>query len=150
MILLGCVHPGSCEDSLKGAHVRANGQSEAEMITSLCNCQRSLLSRRCEVLIYVVLHSWTWLKAVFKWCGFITYVYVRMLNTRQWTSLRVLSTPYVYVRKKKRRHCLLVPLSGDTADRVYRSQRWKSQDVTGAVGSCLECVCVGGVCVNFM
>ena len=25
------------------------------------------------------------------------FFYVRMLNTRQWTSLRVLSTPYVYV-----------------------------------------------------
>ena len=31
---------------------------------------------------------------------FFTYVYVRMLNKRQWTSLRVLSTPYVYVRRK--------------------------------------------------
>ena len=31
---------------------------------------------------------------------FFTYVYVRVLNTRQWMSLRVLSTPYVYVRKK--------------------------------------------------
>ena len=31
-----------------------------------------------------------------------TYVYVRILNTRQWTSLRVLSTPYVYVGRKKR------------------------------------------------
>ena len=28
------------------------------------------------------------------------FIYVRVLNTRQWTSLRVLSTPYVYVRKK--------------------------------------------------
>ena len=30
------------------------------------------------------------------------YVRLRtcMLNTRQWTSLQVLSTPYVYVRKK--------------------------------------------------
>ena len=26
--------------------------------------------------------------------------YVRVLNTRQWTSLHVLTTPYVYVRKK--------------------------------------------------
>ena len=25
---------------------------------------------------------------------------VRMLNTRQWTSLRVLGTPYVYVGRK--------------------------------------------------
>ena len=32
---------------------------------------------------------------------FFTYVYVRMLNTRQWTDLRVLSTPYVYVGRKK-------------------------------------------------
>ena len=32
---------------------------------------------------------------------FFTYVYVRVLNTRQWTTLRVLSTPYVYVRKGK-------------------------------------------------
>ena len=31
---------------------------------------------------------------------FFTYIYVRMLNTRQWTSLRVLSTPYVYVGRK--------------------------------------------------
>ena len=33
---------------------------------------------------------------------FFTYVYVRVLNTRQWMSLRtsVLSTPFVYVRKK--------------------------------------------------
>ena len=31
---------------------------------------------------------------------FFTYVDVRVLNTRQWTSLRVLSTPYVYVGKK--------------------------------------------------
>ena len=31
---------------------------------------------------------------------FFTYVYVRILNTRQWTSLRVLSTPYVYVGRK--------------------------------------------------
>ena len=31
---------------------------------------------------------------------FFTYVYVRMLNTHQWTSLRVLSTPYVYVGRK--------------------------------------------------
>ena len=30
----------------------------------------------------------------------ITYVYVRVPNTRQRTSLRVLSTPYVYVRRK--------------------------------------------------
>ena len=29
------------------------------------------------------------------------FFYVRVLKTRQWTSLRVLSTPYVYVRKKK-------------------------------------------------
>ena len=29
------------------------------------------------------------------------YVYVRLLNTRQWTSLRVLNTWYVYVRKKR-------------------------------------------------
>ena len=28
------------------------------------------------------------------------FFYVRVLNTRQWTSLRVLNTPYVYVRKK--------------------------------------------------
>ena len=28
------------------------------------------------------------------------FIYVRMLNTRQWTSLRVLSTPYVYVARK--------------------------------------------------
>ena len=28
------------------------------------------------------------------------YVYVRMLNTCQWMSLRVLSTPYVYVGRK--------------------------------------------------
>ena len=40
-------------------------------------------------------------KAVFQWCVFFTHVYVRVLNTRQWTSLRVLSTPYVYARKKK-------------------------------------------------
>ena len=33
---------------------------------------------------------------------FFTYVYARVLNTPKWTSLRVLSTPYVYVRKKKR------------------------------------------------
>ena len=33
---------------------------------------------------------------------FFTYVYVHLLNTRQWTSLHVLSTPYVYVCKKKR------------------------------------------------
>ena len=32
---------------------------------------------------------------------FFTYVYVRVLNTRQWTSLRILSTPYVYVGRKK-------------------------------------------------
>ena len=31
---------------------------------------------------------------------FFTYVYVRILNTRQWTSLRVLSTPYVYVGRE--------------------------------------------------
>ena len=31
---------------------------------------------------------------------FYTYVYVRVLNTRQWTSLRVLSTTYVYVKKR--------------------------------------------------
>ena len=31
---------------------------------------------------------------------FLTYGYVRVLNTRQWTSLRVLSTPYVYVGRK--------------------------------------------------
>ena len=31
---------------------------------------------------------------------FYTYIYVRVLNTRQWTSLRILSTPYVYVRKQ--------------------------------------------------
>ena len=31
---------------------------------------------------------------------FFTYVYVRVLNTRQWTSLRVLNTPYVYVGQK--------------------------------------------------
>ena len=30
---------------------------------------------------------------------FFKYVYVRTLNTRQWTSLRVLSTPYVYIYK---------------------------------------------------
>ena len=44
-------------------------------------------------------------KTVFQCCVFFTYVYVRVLNTRQWTSLRVLSTytyEYVYVRKKKR------------------------------------------------
>ena len=34
-------------------------------------------------------------KAVFQWC-----FDVRVLNTRQWTSLCVLSTPYIYVRKK--------------------------------------------------
>ena len=31
---------------------------------------------------------------------FFTYVHVRMLNTRQWTNLRVLRTPYVYVGRK--------------------------------------------------
>ena len=34
---------------------------------------------------------------------FFTYVYVRsvrVLNTRQWTGLHVLSTPYVYVGRK--------------------------------------------------
>ena len=36
------------------------------------------------------------LNAVFRW---FVFFYVRVLNTRQWTSLRVLSTPYVYVRK---------------------------------------------------
>ena len=30
------------------------------------------------------------------------FFYVRVLNTRQWMSLHVLSTPYVYVRNKKR------------------------------------------------
>ena len=33
---------------------------------------------------------------------FFTYVYVRVLNTRQWTSLRVLNTPYVLCTLKKR------------------------------------------------
>ena len=28
------------------------------------------------------------------------FSYVRMLNTRPWTSLRVLSTPYVHVGRK--------------------------------------------------
>ena len=32
------------------------------------------------------------------------YVYVRVLNTRQWTSLRVLSTPYVYGTYVKKTH----------------------------------------------
>ena len=36
------------------------------------------------------------IKTVFEWCVF----YVRMLNTCQWTSLRVLSTPYVHVGRK--------------------------------------------------
>ena len=36
-----------------------------------------------------------WTRVVFQCCVLFTYVYVRMLNTRQWTSLRVLSTPYV-------------------------------------------------------
>ena len=31
---------------------------------------------------------------------FYAYVYVRVLNTRQWTSLRVLRTPYVYEGRK--------------------------------------------------
>ena len=35
-----------------------------------------------------------------QWCVSFTYVYIRMLNTRQWTSLRVLSTPYVYVGRR--------------------------------------------------
>ena len=38
---------------------------------------------------------------VFQCCVSFTYVYVRMLNTRQWTSLRVLRTPYVYVAGSK-------------------------------------------------
>ena len=42
---------------------------------------------------------------------FLTYVYVRVLNTRQWTSLRVLSTPYVYVHEKKR-------ITGTTSTRI--------------------------------
>ena len=42
----------------------------------------------------------TRIKAVFQWCVFFSYVYVRVLNTRQWTSLRILSTPYVYVYVK--------------------------------------------------
>ena len=28
------------------------------------------------------------------------FFYLRVLNTRQWTSLRVLRTPYVYVGRK--------------------------------------------------
>ena len=39
------------------------------------------------------------LKAVFQWCIFLTYVYVRVLKHAS-SSLRVLSTPYVYGRKK--------------------------------------------------
>ena len=39
-------------------------------------------------------------KAIFQCCIFFTYVYVRMLSTRQCTSLRVLSTPYIYVGRK--------------------------------------------------
>ena len=31
---------------------------------------------------------------------YVYYVYVHMLITRQWTSLRVLSTPYVYVGRR--------------------------------------------------
>ena len=40
------------------------------------------------------------LKAVFEWCVFLRRFTYVCSNTRQWTSLRVLSTPYVYIGRK--------------------------------------------------
>ena len=71
---------------------KARGNAGALLLycsTRLYTVARALLSARASSI-----------KAVFQWCVFFTYVYARVLNTHQWTNLRVVSTPYVYVRKK--------------------------------------------------
>ena len=65
------------------------------------------------------------LKAVFQWRVFLAYVYVRVLHTSQGTSLRVLSTPYVYTYVKKHvslensLYCCKVYFLGDQQPCIY-------------------------------
>ena len=70
----------------------ANDMSHINFLCNIC-CVKNVL----QIVYHTSIFSVT---AVFQWCVFFTYVYIRVLSTRQWTSLRVLSIPYVYVGRK--------------------------------------------------
>ena len=65
----------------------------------------------------------------------LRFFYVRMLNTRQWTSLRVLNTPYSIRRSKKLSNGCQCPLRLFSSDAFFftyvnvrkkKTHRWKT------------------------